>query len=113
MPIFRIRGEDGYQHESRELYVSAMTEEAAQRTAMKRGVVKGVSEAVLPEDVPEGVPIIRADTKRRADERPALETHPVRTIALGVLLGLVGFTVLMWAFAFIFSAIGNTLFGGD
>ena len=67
-------------------------------------------DAVLPEDVPEGVPIIRADTKRQGDERPALETHPVRTIALGVLLGLVAFTVLMWAFAILFSAIGITLF---
>ncbi|MEM1422489.1 MAG: hypothetical protein AAGH64_00650 [Planctomycetota bacterium] len=113
MQIYKITGEDGYQNETRELYVRAMTEQAAQRTAMRRGVVKGVSEACRPGDVPGGVPIIPADTKSRRESLPALETHPVRTIALGVLLGLVAFTVLMWAFAFVLGVIGITLFGGD
>ena len=111
MPIYKIKGDNGYGRETRELYVHASTEDEAQRFAMKRGVMKGVSEPVLPQDVPEGVPVLRATASGRSDDRPALETHPVRTIALGVMLGLVGFTVLMWAFAFLLSALGIALFG--
>ncbi len=103
--VYRVQGTDGYSGAPREVYVRGNSVGEAIRCAGQRGIIAPARhvEAMDEAAVPPGVVVIPA---RQTGDRPsALLTNPVWTIAQGVCVGLLLWTVctfILWAvFAFI------------
>jgi hypothetical protein len=97
--LYKLSGHDRHLDVPRAMYVWAASPLAAQAHGERKGLVRSTIESVDPGSVPEGETI---ETAGRSTLNPplfSLEHTPVRTIAVGVALGIVLGWVGIWALA--------------
>lgn len=104
MPIFRITGDDRYLNSSREVYVDAASAEQASLFAHRRGIVNAEVVEIDINDMPPDARLFLANAIKPAPERTGnvLFDHPARSIALGILFGLLGFAAVMFVIRLVF-----------
>ncbi len=78
--------------QERELFVEAPSVVKARKAAAKRGIENTRITRADLSSVPEGVTVVEVDA---AGSFFSLDRHPVRTIAMGVVLGLAVWTAIM------------------
>jgi len=98
MPIYRVTGIDRYTQRDRAAYVEAPGVRQAVDAGLSRGIVGPRAHPIDPSEVPEGVAIVRVARKVRSPRRSGRELldRPVWTIAKGVLLGLLLWTLIVF-----------------
>ncbi len=92
--IYRVNGTDKHTGEARNVWLEANSAADASHIATQRAILSPRVQHVKDDDVPEHAPVIRSSGRGPRDGESELILRPVWTIARGVVLGLVLFTLL-------------------
>ncbi len=102
--VYRVTGVDGYTGDARDLYVRAGSLAEALRCAAGRGVTGATGQHVDESEVPFGISVILAN----AAPEPVsdLQAAPVWTIAKGVFVGLLLWSIFCIAITIVLVFLG-------